>query len=252
MDHTTAIANDTYNLYVGMVLDTDNHAREYVQQYAVQHNFAVKNGHVSNKQKTLLLVCKCANKYDPGKLPLEKSVINEHGLICLKDARTKLSECPWRVRFKKQLNDTWIVTEMRGEHKGHQLEGINPFAYPENRPLTPAAKEVMVDLARNTSASRTTIAGSLNQTFDLHLVGKDVSNRTYDYTKTDESSTAKFIQQLEANAYIYRMKLTSENALDALFFCSPEDVQAARLFGQMVVIDATYKTNRFRFRPEFP
>ncbi|KAK9241880.1 hypothetical protein V1506DRAFT_549287 [Lipomyces tetrasporus] len=54
MDHTTAIANDTYNLYVGMVLDTDNHAREYVQQYAVQHNFVVKNGHVSNKQKTLL------------------------------------------------------------------------------------------------------------------------------------------------------------------------------------------------------
>ncbi|KAJ8103713.1 hypothetical protein POJ06DRAFT_293534 [Lipomyces tetrasporus] len=155
--------------------------------------------------------------------------MGDNGLIRLKDARTKFSECPWRFRFKKQLNDAWIVTELRGEHKGHQLEGINPFAYPENRPLTPAAKEVMVDLARNTSASRTTIAGFLNKR-------KDVSNRTYDYTKTDESSTAKFILRLEANAYIYRLKLTSENALDALFFCSPEDVQAARLFGQMSLL----------------
>ncbi|KAK9241753.1 hypothetical protein V1506DRAFT_549746 [Lipomyces tetrasporus] len=84
MDRTTAIANDAYDLYVGVVLDTDNQAKEYVQQYAIQHNFAVKNGHVSNKQKTLLLVCKCANKYDPGKIPLEKGVLGDNGLIRLK------------------------------------------------------------------------------------------------------------------------------------------------------------------------
>ncbi|KAK9326758.1 hypothetical protein V1520DRAFT_350609 [Lipomyces starkeyi] len=46
-----------------------------------------------------------------------------------------LCECPGRVRFKKQLNDTWIVTQLIDEHKGHQLEGINPFADPENRQL---------------------------------------------------------------------------------------------------------------------
>ncbi|KAK9348624.1 hypothetical protein V1522DRAFT_333762, partial [Lipomyces starkeyi] len=122
-------------LYVGMVLDTDNQAREYVQQYAIEHNFAVKNGQVSNKQTTVLLVCKCANKFDPGKLPLEKGVLSDNGLIRQKEARTMLCECSWRVRFKKQLNDTWVVTELRDEHKGHQMEGINPFAYPENRPL---------------------------------------------------------------------------------------------------------------------
>jgi hypothetical protein len=222
----------THIIYiVGMVLDTGNKAREYVQQYAIHHNFAAKNGNVRNKQKTLLLVCKCANKFDPGKLPLEKGVSGDNGLICLKDARTMLCECPWRVRFQKQLNDTWIITELRDEHEGHQHEGINPFAYPENRQVTPAAKEVMIDMARNTSTSRTTIAAFLNQTFNLHLLGRDVSNRTYDYTKTNESSTAKFIKRLQADGYIHRLRLTPAKALDALFFCCPEDVQAARLFG---------------------
>ncbi|KAK9341977.1 hypothetical protein V1522DRAFT_358981, partial [Lipomyces starkeyi] len=105
------------------------------KQYAIHHSFAVKNGRVSNKEKTLLLVCKFANKFDPGNLPLEKGVLGDNGLIRQKDARTMLCECPGRVRFKKQLNDTWIITQLIDEHKGHQLEGINPSAYPENRQL---------------------------------------------------------------------------------------------------------------------
>ncbi|KAK9360599.1 hypothetical protein V1504DRAFT_136920 [Lipomyces starkeyi] len=81
MDLTTTIANGSYNLYVGMVLNTDNQARHYVNRHAIHHNFAVKNGRVSNKEKTLLLVCKCANKFDPGKLPLEKGVLGDNGSI---------------------------------------------------------------------------------------------------------------------------------------------------------------------------
>ncbi|KAK9367339.1 hypothetical protein V1509DRAFT_554066, partial [Lipomyces kononenkoae] len=193
-------------LYIGMVLDTDNQARQYVQNYAIHHNFAVKNGQVGNKATTLLLVCKCANKFDPGKLPLEKGVLGNNGLIRQKEARTMLCDCPWKVRFKKQLNDTWIATQLIDEHKGHHLEGISAFAYPENRQPTPAATEVMNDLARNSSAPRTTIATFLNTTFDLHLLGRDVSNHTYDYTKNNGSSTAKFIQNLEENGWIYRLR----------------------------------------------
>ncbi|KAK9252490.1 hypothetical protein V1507DRAFT_461276 [Lipomyces tetrasporus] len=62
----------------------------------------------------------------------------------------------------------------------------------ENRQLTPAATEVMTDLVKNSSAPRTTIASFLNTTFDLHLLGRNVSNRTYDYTKASGSWTAKF------------------------------------------------------------
>ncbi|KAK9234657.1 hypothetical protein V1525DRAFT_412372 [Lipomyces kononenkoae] len=54
MDHIAVTAaarapdNASYNLYVGMVVDSVENAREVVKAYAIQHNFAVKNGLVKN------------------------------------------------------------------------------------------------------------------------------------------------------------------------------------------------------------
>ncbi|KAK9318718.1 hypothetical protein V1517DRAFT_334816 [Lipomyces orientalis] len=62
------------------------------------------------------------------------------------------------MRFKKQLNDTWIITQLVDQHERRQLEGINPSAYPENRRLTPAARETILDLVGHSSASYNTIA----------------------------------------------------------------------------------------------
>ncbi|ODQ69011.1 hypothetical protein LIPSTDRAFT_202852 [Lipomyces starkeyi NRRL Y-11557] len=46
-----------------MVLDSVENAREVVKAYAIQHNFALKNSLVKNKDTTLLLLCKCALRH---------------------------------------------------------------------------------------------------------------------------------------------------------------------------------------------
>ncbi|KAK9319778.1 hypothetical protein V1517DRAFT_265634, partial [Lipomyces orientalis] len=119
-------------------------------------------------------------------------------------------------------------------------------AYPENRRLTPAARETMLDLVERSSASYNTIASVLNATHGLSLLGRDVYNRSYDYTQNTVSSTAKLIEILREDGFIYRVKVAMDNTLEALFLCKPHDVQMARLYGQTVIMDATYKTNRFR------
>ncbi|KAK9333649.1 hypothetical protein V1520DRAFT_331333, partial [Lipomyces starkeyi] len=80
----------------------------------------------------------------------------------------------WIVRFKKQLNASWVVTQLDDRHEVHQLEGINPLAYPENRPMTAESRETMLDLVRHSSASLSTIASVLNTTYGLSLLGRDV------------------------------------------------------------------------------
>jgi hypothetical protein len=241
------LGTHNHDLYIGMVFESDSKARDFVNAYAIRHNFAVKNGVVKHKNKSLLLVCKCSRMpLNTGNLPMEVGTRDENSNTRRKIARSMLCDCPWTVRFQIQLNDSWILTQLVDQHEGHQLEGINPFAYPENRPVSAGARETMLDLVRHSSASMRTIASMLNNTYGLSLLPRDVYNRTYDYTQAKGSSTARFIEHLRDDGYIYRVKVAADNTLEALFFCKPDDVQKARLYGQMVIIDATYKTNKFR------
>ncbi|KAK9263285.1 hypothetical protein V1519DRAFT_440626, partial [Lipomyces tetrasporus] len=92
-----------------------------------------------------------------------------------------LCDCPWRVRFKKQLNDSWIVTELIDEHQGHQLEGVDPLSYSVNRPVTAEARATMFELVRDSSTTLNTVASMLNKTYGLSLLPRDAYNRTYDH-----------------------------------------------------------------------
>ncbi|KAK9335056.1 hypothetical protein V1521DRAFT_441023 [Lipomyces starkeyi] len=55
-----------------MVFESDSKARDFVNAYAIRHNFAVKNGVVKHKNKSQLLVCKCSGMpLNTGNLPME-------------------------------------------------------------------------------------------------------------------------------------------------------------------------------------
>ncbi|KAK9318781.1 hypothetical protein V1517DRAFT_355535 [Lipomyces orientalis] len=160
-----------------MVFESAAEARIFVNAYAIHNNFAVKNGVVKHKDQTL------RKPLNTRSLPIEVGATGSNGPTRQKVARSKLCDCRWKVRFKKQLNDSWILTAIFDEHQGHQLEGINPFAYPENRSTTAEARQTMVDLVQHSSASVSSIASMLNTTYGLSLLGRDVYNRTYQYTQ---------------------------------------------------------------------
>ncbi|KAK9371710.1 uncharacterized protein V1513DRAFT_454773 [Lipomyces chichibuensis] len=89
-----------YDLYIGMGFESYDTARGFVNAHAINNNFAVKNGVVKHKDKTLLLCCKCSRKpLNTGNLPLEVGTKGDNGLTRYKVARSMLCDCPWRVRF---------------------------------------------------------------------------------------------------------------------------------------------------------
>ncbi|KAK9334772.1 hypothetical protein LIPSTDRAFT_224003 [Lipomyces starkeyi NRRL Y-11557] len=91
MDHITAAVNNPYPLYVGMVLDSVDQARQFVNAYAIHPYFAVKNGFVSNKDRKLLLLCNCAKKpFKARQLPMTTGTQGDNGLIRPKVARSML------------------------------------------------------------------------------------------------------------------------------------------------------------------
>ncbi|KAK9354708.1 hypothetical protein V1523DRAFT_447192, partial [Lipomyces doorenjongii] len=135
---------------------------------------------VYNKEPSLVLSCKCAKLPKVRRLPPTKGTADENGTR-QKEFRSILCNCPWMVRFKKQLNDTWIVTQLVDQHENHELQGIDPLAYPENRPFAAGARETMLDLERHSNAS------VVNNTYGLSLLGRDVYSRSYDHTQTQHA-----------------------------------------------------------------
>ncbi|KAK9368216.1 hypothetical protein V1509DRAFT_624597, partial [Lipomyces kononenkoae] len=68
----------------------------------------------------------------------------------------------------------------------------------------------MFDLVQHSSASFSTIASVLNSTYRLSLLARDVYNRTYDHARESKSSSARFIETLRDEGYIYTMKVTTD------------------------------------------
>ncbi|KAK9494571.1 hypothetical protein V1508DRAFT_395961 [Lipomyces doorenjongii] len=96
MDLTTAVsstpdANDIPALYVGMELESAACAREFFNAYAIRHNFAVKNGAVYNKKKSLVLLCKCAKLPKARRLPPTKGTTDENGFTRQKEFRASFA-----------------------------------------------------------------------------------------------------------------------------------------------------------------
>ncbi|KAK9340287.1 hypothetical protein V1521DRAFT_424915 [Lipomyces starkeyi] len=86
-DLRPATVINSHILYVGMVLESVDQARQFVNAYAIHHNFAVKNGFPKKKDQALLLLCKCAKKpYNTRKLPMTKGK-SDNGLTRQKEAQ---------------------------------------------------------------------------------------------------------------------------------------------------------------------
>ncbi|KAK9236564.1 hypothetical protein V1525DRAFT_420325 [Lipomyces kononenkoae] len=75
-----SVVNNAPTLYMGLELASADRAREFVNAYAIRHNFAVKNGYVYNKDKSLLLLCKCAKKPSTRRLPPTKGATDDDDL----------------------------------------------------------------------------------------------------------------------------------------------------------------------------
>ncbi|KAK9481890.1 hypothetical protein V1527DRAFT_62952 [Lipomyces starkeyi] len=174
---STPAVNNAPAFYVGMELESAGHARELVNAYAMRHKFAVKNGLVYNKEKSLLLLCKRAKLPNTRKLPPTIGAIDDNDSLTASE-RVPAYALQLSVdgAVQKQLTDTWIITQLVDHHEGHQLQGIDPRAYPDNRPLTAEARATMLDLVRHSNASYTSIASVIYTTYGQSLLGRDVYN----------------------------------------------------------------------------
>lgn len=214
----------------------------WVRSVAAKLKFSVaivKSDYGSDRRKKFfVLECERGGTYKPTK---KKTKLEGLG--------TRKCGCPFRLRgYFRALKQEWSLSVVRGEHnhvldvalEGHLLAGR----------LKRPEREFVDELTRNLVAPRNIINTLKERDPQNATEIKQVYNARYRSKVTVRGSMTEMqhlIKCLEGKNYVYQYRTVGETScIQDIFFAHPKSVKLFNSFPSVLVMDCTYKTNRYK------
>ncbi|XP_038699631.1 PKS-NRPS hybrid synthetase CHGG_01239-like [Tripterygium wilfordii] len=162
---------------------------------------------------------------------------------------TKKRDCPFRVKgMKLKIDDDWMVRVVCGVHNHFAALYMEGHSYVGK--LSTTENEILVDMSKNLVKPRNILYTLKNKDPDNVSTIKTIYNARQKF-RTAEKAGKSQIQQLMSFLHQYEYVFFNRsnaqtNELEELFFAHPGSIELLRAFPHVLLIDATYKTNRFR------
>ncbi|XP_038704722.1 PKS-NRPS hybrid synthetase CHGG_01239-like [Tripterygium wilfordii] len=216
------------------VFDSRQSLIDWVQEIGLNLGFIIVTR--SSSSSSLLLQCDRGGTYRRKK-------------TSTKLTGTKKIDCPFRLKgMKLREADYWMVKVLCGMHN-HA-----PASYMEGHPyagrLSESEVEIMVDMSSNYVKPRDILASLKKRDLNNASTIKTIYNARQKF-RTSEKAGKSHIQSLMSflheHRYIFYHRTNDvTNELQDLFFAHPGSLELLRAFPHVLLMDATYKTNRFR------
>jgi hypothetical protein len=248
-----------------MEFPTLNDCRTFIQAYAKQKGFATGTASSNDKLGKLLLTCVHHGQYrqkssvicgddetatmngdDVLDLTQKSSIVSP--IVKKRNCKTGKLGCPVKFSFYRGRNDThnYRLTNMVLEHN-HPM-ALSQATYSVHRKLDDQQKHRVWEMVAAKVPPRAIV--EIMDNTGASMIAKDVSNlnqlRFAGLDTAGCQDMGGFITYLEANGYEVRWLMDSANRTVGFFFTHDKCIQLARRFNEVVVVDATYKTNQFR------
>nr|XP_017245268.1 PREDICTED: protein FAR1-RELATED SEQUENCE 5-like [Daucus carota subsp. sativus] len=156
-----------------------------------------------------------------------------------------------REKLKK-----WEVTlvDLKHNHTMISKDEVHFMQRPRN--ITPVIRQLIVTLNRSGIGPSKTLNVLGELTGGLENIGfgsQDVRNvlrdiRHYVFDSTDASKGLALLRELKCNSqgeFFYKVDMDEENHVRAMLWVDPRSLNAYQNFGDVVVFDSTYRTNRY-------
>lgn len=172
-----------------------------------------------------------------------------------RNSKTRRCCCPVRIRataIKKYSYSVWIVTKTEYVHNHQLLTSDEVLSLPQHRSLNINQKKLLYELHTVGTPTRI-ITTAINQFSDGGVVvPKDVVNQRarirYALNEGPNADSAqKLLRLLQQRDYMIELLKTPEGHLTHLFFSHIEAAKHAAQCPEVLIIDATYKTNVYKF-----
>ncbi|CAG8465614.1 2099_t:CDS:2, partial [Dentiscutata heterogama] len=163
---------------------------------------------------------------------------------------TKYQNCS--VMLQAILNEdtkVWVIKSSKTEHNHELLLPSQVHCLPQHRSLSTEQKE-LVHIMLKSSASTQSIADAIHWKNGT-IYTKDIMNKR-DRIKntlnegTNHDTTVRFLQMLDERQYIVHHVLTKDGHMLNLFFTHNEAACQVAICPEVLMVDATYKTNIYK------
>ncbi|CAG8540275.1 8787_t:CDS:1 [Cetraspora pellucida] len=167
--------------------------------------------------------------------------------------RKKLSKrqnCP--VVLQAVLNEntrTWIVTSSKSVHNHELLIPSQIHCLPQHRHLNTEQKELVHIMLKSGTSTRSTadaIHWKQSTVYTKDIINERDRIKNALNESTNHDTTMRLIKMLEERQYILRHLLTKDGHMLNLFFTYIEAARQVAICPEVLIIDATYKTNLYK------
>jgi len=228
-----------YNLSVPAAAEFDTALLlfHYCQSHAKLNGYAVSIKR-SNKERNITVKCDFGGNYRAGRKT--KQVENRRKTV------TRLQNCPFEIHGKIHPDKKWRFI-VKCQYHNH--EATPPSAHPAHKRLREDQLETAVSMTQAGARPRAVFSSLLNNDPDTVITLKSLYNakakKRVEMLK-GRSPLHALLQSLHESDWEMNFLTDDNDQLQALFFAHPESIKLSRSYNAVLVMDCTYKTNRYK------
>jgi hypothetical protein len=160
-----------------------------------------------------------------------------------RNGKTWRKNCPAFMFFNCGTKAVWTLTSMELEHDHAPAADLSSLAI--HRRLTEEQQDHVQKLLDAKAPPRVIV--DYMDSIGSHMIAKDVANFRGRFSGLDENNNSNLtllFNHLEANGYVVRTALDDQSQIAAMFFTHDKCIRLAQSFNEVVLVDATYRTNK--------
>ncbi|KAK9349570.1 hypothetical protein V1523DRAFT_449600 [Lipomyces doorenjongii] len=229
-----------------MQFRTTEEAQGTVEQYARTRGFAVVKHSRRSSPYRMKFLCKCNGHYRSTRgLPGSVGQVME-GKTRQREGRSGKLGCKWMVALRlARKQGYWEICATSLVHN-HSMDTHNGLSFHDNRLKVSAPTQANVDnmlQAILRSPFRPLQKSEMiHRSLRITLLSSDIVNRSHSGHISKSSSVMKLLQELPERGYSYSL-LGEANTVLGIFIVGRTVIPESRRMGQLLFVDATYKTN---------
>ncbi|MCH87527.1 protein FAR1-RELATED SEQUENCE 5-like, partial [Trifolium medium] len=213
----------------------------WVRSEAAKVGFTVvieKSDNGSGRRKQFFILgCERGGTYKVGKKRLTKE-----------DTGSRKCQCPFRLRGYFLASQEWSLSVVCGEHnhkmdkklEGHMIAGR----------LKPEEKKFVHEMTRNLVPPRNILNTLKDRSTESKSAIKQIYNerqRLKKFIRGTRSEMQQLLKCLEDHKYVYKIRTVGESTtVQDIFWAHPDSVRLFNTFPTVLLMDSTYKTNRYK------
>lgn len=219
-------------------------AREALEKYL--KSFAVSQGYAvsvrSSSKTSVTFKCDRGGSYrDNNKTPKDASQ--------QRDTSSRLIGCNWRVTGSLHSSDgRWHLNITNGEHSNHSASE-NMIGHSRARGLNDQQEAVVNNMLKSGTAPKNIMTTLQQDDPNILFTKRDLYNLKWKLRKTElngRTPIKALLDQLKTGDYAHDVKCDHDGNVTHLFFAEQRSIEFTRKFSDVLLLDCTYKTNRYR------